>query len=155
MIIEQLLQDALWSAVAALGFAVLFNTPKRALWVCALAAAIGHALRTFLVEQALSLELTTLISAVTIGFVGDVAARRLKIPQSVFTIPAAIPLVPGSFAFRTMMSILQLTNQSIFANDPILTEAVTNGVKTGLILGAIAVGIAAPNLLFHRPRPVV
>jgi len=155
MMTEQLLQDALWSAVAALGFAILFNTPKRALWVCALAAAVGHALRTYLVSQASSLELATLISAVTIGVVGDVAARRLKMPQAVFTIPAAIPLVPGSFAFRTMISVLQLTNQSLFANDPILTEAVTNGVKTGLILGAIAVGIAAPNLLFQRQHPIV
>lgn len=40
------------------------------------------------------------------------------------------------------------------AVDGLLVTAVT-GIKTGLILIAIALGIIAPNLLFRRQKPVV
>jgi uncharacterized membrane protein YjjB (DUF3815 family) len=36
-----------------------------------------------------------------------------------------------------------------------LTEAGVYAIKTGLILAAIAIGIAFPTLLFQRPKPVV
>lgn len=150
-----LLTDALWSAVAALGFAILFNVPRRVLWICALMGAVGHAARTILMRQDLSIELATLLAAVVIGFIGAFMAQRLRMPVIVFTIPSAIPLVPGTFAFRTMIGILQLADQNIPDHTLILTEAVTNGIKTGLILAAIATGIAAPKLLFQRRRPVV
>jgi uncharacterized membrane protein YjjB (DUF3815 family) len=41
------------------------------------------------------------------------------------------------------------------ASATFLVEATTNAIKTALILGAIAVGIAAPTLLFQRRKPVV
>ena len=155
MTIMTLLTDALWSAIAALGFAILFNTPRRILWACALMGAIGHASRTLLMNQGLSIELATLIGATAVGFIGAFMAHRLHMPVIVFTIPAAIPLVPGVFAFRTMIGILQLADQALPDHTLILTEAVTNGIKTGLILAAIAAGIAAPKLLFQRRKPVV
>ena len=54
-----------------------------------------------------------------------------------------------------MIGVLQLTNQSLIDDALLLTEAMTNGIKTALILGALATGIAAPKLLFQRRKPVV
>lgn len=155
MTIALLLTDAFWSAVAALGFAILFNIPQRSLWACTLLGAIGHASRTILVQQGLPIELATLIGAAAIGFLGAFMAHRFQMPVVVFTIPSAIPLVPGTFAFRTMIGILQLTDQDLLGDALLLTEAATNGIKTGLILAALATGIAAPKLLFQRRKPVV
>ena len=155
MTLTLLLADAFWSAIAALGFAILFNSPRRILWTYAFMAAIGHTLRTILMIQGLSIELATLIGATAIGFMGAIMAQRLHMPVTVFVIPSAIPLVPGAFAFRTMIGILQLTNQSLLDDALILTEATNNGIKTALILAALAAGIAAPKLLFQRRKPVV
>ncbi|MBC7869318.1 MAG: threonine/serine exporter family protein, partial [Chitinophagaceae bacterium] len=43
-------QDAFWSALAAAGFAMVFNVPPRTLFGCVLAGASGHAFRTLLIQ---------------------------------------------------------------------------------------------------------
>ncbi len=154
-LLQVLLEDAFWSAVAATGFAILFNVPPRALPGCALAAAIGHALRSWLMQLGLPIEPATLLAATVIGFMGVSLARRLQSPTAIFTVPAVIPMVPGTFAFRAMLGILEITNMGVFGSTPVLVEAGVNGVKTGLILAALAGGIIAPRLLFRRERPVV
>jgi uncharacterized membrane protein YjjB (DUF3815 family) len=150
-----LLGDAFWSAIAAVGFAILFNVPRRALPGCAFAAALGHALRTWVMQLGLPIEPATLLAATMIGFLGDYLARRLESPTAIFTVPAVIPMVPGTFAFRTMLGILEITTMGVFGSTPVLVEASLNAVKTGLILAALAGGIIAPRLLFRRNTPVV
>jgi uncharacterized membrane protein YjjB (DUF3815 family) len=150
-----LVQDAFWSALAATGFAILFNVPKRSLVGCALGGAIGHATRTLLMHLGLDIEVATLLGAMVVGALGVFFARRWRVPVTIFTISAAITLVPGGFAYRTMMGIIELSIADPTAGSTILVSTVTNGIKTALILGAIAAGIAAPRLLFFHERPVV
>ncbi|MFW5709199.1 MAG: threonine/serine exporter family protein [Chloroflexota bacterium] len=150
------LEDAFWSAIAATGFAVLFNVPPRALWGCALAGAIGHALRTVMVEMAgLSVEFGTLVGAASVGFIGVQLARRLRAPSLIFTVPAAIPMVPGVFAYTAMLNFLVLASSTPEAGSTLLVDAMTNLIRATLVLGAIAIGITLPQLLFRRARPIV
>jgi uncharacterized membrane protein YjjB (DUF3815 family) len=154
--IGRLLHDAIWSGVAALGFAILFNVPTRTLRGCLVCGAAGHVVRTITMQLGLSIELATLASATIVGFVGTAFARRWQTPAAVFTVSGVIPLVPGVFAFQTMLGLLDVAS----AIDPAtglsaLLEVSQNGIKTGLILMAIAAGIAAPTLLFERRKPVV
>lgn len=151
-----LLQDAFWSAIAALGFSVLFNVPRRMLIGGMLCAAAGHATRTLLMQFGLDIAPATLVGALVIGFMGIGFARRWHAPSVIFTLSAAVTLVPGVFAYRTMLGILQVSASTDPAiGGPLLVEATTNAIKTALILGAIAVGIIAPRLLFMREKPVV
>lgn len=148
--------DALWAGVAALGFAILFNVPVRTLAACFVNGALGHALRTLLMRYGLGIEAATLAGAVLIGFLGVGCARLWKAPTPVFTVPGAIALVPGIFAFRTMLGLLQLAAAtSSDAGGAILWNISFNATKTALILAAIGVGIATPTLLFGRRKPVV
>ncbi len=148
-------QDAFWSALAALGFAVLFHAPLRTLPGCALGGALGHAVRTLLIHFGMGIELATLFGATTIGFLGVVFAYYWKAPMPIFTVSAAVTLVPGVFAFRTMMALLEISSGKPETANAALVEASVNAVKTALVLGGIALGIAAPTLLFSRPKPVV
>jgi uncharacterized membrane protein YjjB (DUF3815 family) len=150
-----LVQDAFWSALAATGFAILFNVPKRTLVGCALGGAIGHAARTLLMQTGVEIELATLFGATIIGLVGGLFAQRWRVPMTIFTVSAAVTLVPGGFAYRTMMGIIELSTADPAGSSTVMVATVINGIKTGLILGAIAAGIAAPRLLFFRERPVV
>lgn len=151
-----MLEDAFWSAIAAVGFAVLFNVPHRALLWCALIGAVGHALRTFLIQQfSMDIIPSTLFACVAVGFLAQWCARRMHLPALIYQVTGAIPMVPGVFAFQTMLGVLALAGiQSASIVEP-LSHFVTNGVKTGLILGAIAFGTIAPTLIFHRHKPVV
>jgi uncharacterized membrane protein YjjB (DUF3815 family) len=155
-LIGVILQDAFWSAIAALGFALLFNVPRRALPYCVLAGAVGHSMRLLLIAgfQA-NIVPATLAGATIVGFMAKYCARHLQMPSMIFAVCGAIPMVPGVFAFQTMLGILQITWLPIDAAADILVTAAINAIKTGLLLGALAAGIVAPTLLFERQQPVV
>ncbi len=151
-----MLQDAFWSAIAALGFALLFNVPRRALPYCVLAGAVGHSTRLLLIDgfQA-NIVPATLAAATLVGFIAKYCARHLQIPSMIFAVCGAIPMVPGVFAFQTMLGILQIIWLPVDVAADMLVIAAINAIKTGLLLGALAAGIVAPTLLFERQQPVV
>lgn len=150
------LEDAFWSALAALGFAMLFNVPRRALLACVLTGAVGHATRTILITYgAFSIEGATLAAAALVGFLSKALAHHLETPTLIFAITGAIPMVPGTFAYNTMLGLLRLAGAGPEDGGPLLMEVAVSATKTALILGAIATGIAAPSLLFQRQKPVV
>ena len=64
-----LLKDAFWSAIPAVGFAMLFNVPPRMLKYCAMGGALAHSLRTLLMHEGMPIEWATLAAATTVGFV--------------------------------------------------------------------------------------
>ena len=151
-----IITDAFWSALAAMGFALLFNVPRRALIYCMIAGAIGHAIRSLLMSQfALSIELSTLVGATAVGFFAKWCAYRLRMPSMIFAVSAVIPMIPGVFAYQTMIGILQITDVSNAGAGDILVQSSVNAIKAGLILAALAGGIVAPSLIFRRNKPVV
>jgi len=154
--VTMLLHDAFWSAVAALGFAVLFNVPKRALPGCMLAGATGHALRTLCVGLGLTLEISTLIGATAVGFMAIQLGHYRHVPALIFSVSGVIPMVPGVFAYQTMLGLFDVVNAvDTSAGNTALLFVGENAIKTGLILAALAAGTTAPRLLFDRQKPVV
>jgi uncharacterized membrane protein YjjB (DUF3815 family) len=149
------ISDLFWSGLAALGFAVLFNVPKRLLVGCFLSGAVGHGIRTMLVNSGASVELGTLVGAAAVGFLSVYLSSHYRVPTSSFTVTGAIPLVPGVFAYQTIIGLLNATSATSAQSVDLLTFAAINGVRTALILGAIAFGTAAPTLLFKRSNPIV
>lgn len=147
------IRDLVWSGLAALGFAILFNVPKRLLLGCFLCGAVGHTLRSVLVNSGASVEFSTLVGAVAVGFISVYLSDRYSVPASIFTVTGAIPLVPGVFAYQTIVGLLNATSAAGDQSVDLLAAAGINGVRTTLILGVIAFGIAAPMLLFRRSNP--
>ncbi|MGB1286152.1 MAG: threonine/serine exporter family protein, partial [Aggregatilineales bacterium] len=138
-LIQLVLEDALWSALAAMGFAILFNVPRRSLLYCMLIAAVGHASRAVMIETFdLSIVASTFVGATVIGFLAKMAARQLQMPSMIFAISAAIPMVPGVFAFQTMLGILRIIELPSDEIVPVLGDIASNGITTGLILAALA-----------------
>ncbi len=148
-------RDAFWSGIAALGFAILFNVPRRTLFGCVVGGAAGHAVRTGLMEGGATIELATLAGAIVIGFLGEFFARRNNAPSAIFTVSAAIPMVPGVFAYRTMLGLINISEAEAGVARDLLVETTINATKTGFILAAIAGGTITPQLLFQRIKPVV
>ncbi len=150
-----ILQDLFWSGVVAVGFAVLFNVPRKTLIACFICGALGHALRTLLMQLGVTIAPATLAGAALVGLLSDYFARRLETPSLVFGICGAIAMVPGSFAYRAMLGLIRIATSAPATTEPILMETAVNFINTGLILAAIALGITMPMLLFRRRKPVV
>ena len=69
------LTDGLFAAIAAIGFAVISNPPKRAISVVALLGAFGHACRFYLLHYTpLNLTISSLFAAFGIGMLSMLAA---------------------------------------------------------------------------------
>jgi uncharacterized membrane protein YjjB (DUF3815 family) len=152
MTLLDFLQDVIWSGIAALGFAVLFNVPRRLLIACFLSGAIGHSIRAVMVSFGTSIEFATLIGAAAVGFLSVFLSGYFQVPASSFTVTGAIPLVPGVFAYQTIIGLLNATGAAEDQRMALLTAASISGIQTALILSALAFGIAAPTLLFRRPN---
>jgi uncharacterized membrane protein YjjB (DUF3815 family) len=49
----------------------------------------------------------TLVGAILVGIVSEVAARLIKAPVSVFIVPGIVPLVPGAVAYAAMLAFVR------------------------------------------------
>jgi hypothetical protein len=65
-----LAQDMLLAAIPAVGFAMVFNVPQRALAWCALLGAIGHGSRMVMMTAGLNIEWATFIASMLVGCIG-------------------------------------------------------------------------------------
>lgn len=145
-----ILESALFAGIASCGFAVLFNMPRGLLGLCVLAAVAGHATRGAAMSLGVGLEIGTLLGALVIGMLADLLSRRVHAPAMVFAVPAAIPFVPGAFAFKAMMGFATIASTGGQLEPSVVSEALANALRAVLILGAIATGISLPVLLLAR-----
>ena len=149
----EILEKIFWSIFVSLGFAVLFNTPKRALWVVALLGAVGFGIKTVLVKMVIpdQIILGSLAGAAVVGILGVYFAHRVHTPPIVFTIPAVINMIPGRFGYEFVIGLLKLVS---FGKDSPVTfeffmQVLNNGLKAAFILMALAFGVIFPILIFN------
>ncbi|APB79423.1 TPA: threonine/serine exporter family protein [Pasteurella multocida] len=153
MLMLNLLDDMFFAAIPAVGFALVFNVPPKALKYCAGLGALGHGLRTLLVHYELPLVFATFCGATLIGFIGVHLSHRYLAHPKVFTVAAIIPMIPGVYAYKAMIAVVQLHNQGW--SHALTAQMIDYFIKTGFILGALVFGLALPGLLFYRQKPVV
>lgn len=149
----RLLQDMCLSAIPAVGFALLFNVPVYVLHCCAILGALGHSVRMVLVMASMPLVFATFLGALVIGFCGIGLGKYYHIPPKVLTVAAVIPMVPGIYAYRAMIALLDI--QQLGFSDELFRVLVENFIQTGFLLSALVFGLALPGLLFYRTKPVV
>lgn len=148
---EMFLESWLWLGFASIGFAILFNVPKRTVWVIFLLGALGGTLKLLTMKLGGGIILGSFFGAMLIGFLSIYAAHFRHAPPFVFAIPSVIPMVPGAFAYRMMLGVIRLTgdiDHAIFSQ--LLDDTVTNGLKALFVLMALAFGVSAPMLLTRR-----
>jgi len=141
-----ILYDAFFAALAALGFAIIFNVPKKFLIFVAIGAIIGFSAKSLLVHNGIGVELSTLLGAILVGTMGKIFSTIFQKPHQIITIASVIPMVPGTFAFKTIISLLDFVSSPIPSYE-LLAQTTFYAAKTGFILAAIAFGVAAPALL--------
>lgn len=148
-----LINDMFFAAIPAVGFALVFNVPQRALVYCALGGAIGHGSRYVMMEFGIPIEWATFFAATIVGMIGVHWSHRLLAHPKVFTVAALIPMVPGVFAFKAMIAMVEINNLGY--TPELLATLMENFLKAMFIIAGLAIGLAMPGLLFYRRRPIV
>ncbi len=148
-----LLNDMFFAAIPAVGFALVFNVPVPALKYCALGGALGHGSRYLMMHFGVPIEWASFFAATLVGMVGVYWSRRFLAHPKVFTVAALIPMVPGVFAFKAMIALVEINHVGF---SPELMEALLeNFLKAMFIIAGLAVGLAVPGLLFYRRKPII
>jgi uncharacterized membrane protein YjjB (DUF3815 family) len=148
-----LIDDMFFAAIPAVGFALVFNVPKTALFYCALGGAIGHGSRYLMMQFGLPIEWATLFAASIVGFIGVLWSRRFLAHPKVFTVAAMIPMVPGVYAFNAMIAMVEI-NQAGYTHE-LFASLIENFLTAMFIIAGLSVGLAMPGLLIYRRRPIV
>ena len=108
-LLQLFVTDAIFAAIAGLGFAMVFNVPLSTLWAAVMAAALGHGTRELLkVGLDMNLPAASLAGAVVAGFWAVWCSRRFGRPAQIFSIPGVIPMIPGKFAYLTMIGLVHI-----------------------------------------------
>ena len=143
-------EDALFSALAALGYLFLFNVPGRIAWACVVCGVASHTTRTLCMHLGLDILSGTLIGALAAGFLAQGFARHFRAPAVAFAFPGVVAMIPGAFAFRVVIGCLQIVEAGAAAATALVTETLALAVSCLLMVAAIAVGIAAPLILTKK-----
>ena len=131
--------DLIYCFIATWFFALVMNAPKKSLIFSSLIAAIGYFIYSVCInynQEILGFFLGTLI----ISLLGELCARKVKMPATIFIFPAVVPIVPGIGLYEMMLEFVQ--------ND--IYEAILTGVKTLINIGAMAIAIAFVSLILTK-----
>ncbi len=144
--VYQILQDAIFSAIAAIGFAAISRPPHRAYLYCAIIAGVGHSLRSVLINAAaLHIIPSTFIAAFVIGLLAVFLSPLSKIPAETYLFPSLLPMIPGVYAYKAfagMAMCIFSSGQTPFIHNLYLFGY--NALTCGCILLCMVIGAVIP-----------
>ena len=150
--IEAIIFDGLFAAIASIGFAVISNPPRKAILVSAFLAAVGHGLRYCLLHStSLDIASASFIAAFSIGMLSIFFAKKIHCPAEVFSFPSLLPMVPGMFAYKTILALVKFIQcKDDSASIDIIVAIFRNGLTATFVMFALVVGVAVPMFIFHK-----
>lgn len=152
--LSEFLQDALFAAIAAIGFSAISNPPRKAYGYCALIAACGHSAR-FLMMSSGFLGLPIVVSSSLAGFLVGVLAvlfsKHARIPAETFLFPSLLPMIPGIYAYKAFgglaMCLFRRGEENFHHYFYLFAD---NGMVCMFIILGMVVGATLPIFLFKR-----
>lgn len=151
-IILKLLEVSFWSGVAALGFGILFNIPRSAIFTVFALGFCAGLIKFGLMHFHVHVVLGSFLAAFFVGVISIPMAHKIHQPPVVFSIPPVIPMIPGYFAYETVLSVMNFIFMEGDASKRIaLIDAIfTNGFTMVFVLISLTVGVALPMLLLKK-----
>lgn len=149
-----LLEDVLFAALAGVGFCLATNPPLRIVPVVAVLAAAGHGLRFALAECAgISISTGSLLAGLLVGLCSILATARMRVPSEFFAFPALLPMIPGLYAYKAILSLLNFMEASgAQAKHHWLLLTADNGFTALLVVCALGAGALIPIMIFQHTR---
>lgn len=141
------------AAISAMGFSMIFNIPRRLLWVVATGGIIAVCTRNFVSLGASSgntgLDMGPVIGSLAgstlISVISTRAVHWFHTPHHCLSIPGVIPMIPGVLMYRALFAFIDM--HGVIGE---VTMGMNNAIRASLIILCIAIGVAIPNIFFRR-----
>lgn len=157
--LPHILINTLFAMVAGFGFSYAFNPPKRVFVSIVFIAGLGFFIRSILMNIPIfSLAGASFCASCCMGLVTMLLAKCNKVPAEVIVFPALLPMFPGSYGYKSILSILAFTQNAdkpeqlgyllaFFNNITIMLS-----VSTSLVAGALLTFIIFYEQSFSMTR---
>lgn len=140
---------AIAAAISAMGFSMIFNIPRRLLWVVAIGGIIAVCTRNFVnlgpsnnnIGLDMGLDIGSLAGSALVSLVAVKAVHWVHAPNHVLSIPSVIPMVPGVLMYRALVGLIEMNG--VVGE---LTNAMKFGMASAITIMCIALGVAVPNV---------
>lgn len=127
---QSLVLQIVYAFIGTVGYAVLFNVPKRFYLSCGFTGAAGWFVYR-LTEVHTSAAVASFFGTLVVVLISRMLTVRLKCPITIFLVAGILPMVPGAGVYYTAYYLV--TNQ--------LSEAVVRGMGAVKVAFAIVLGI--------------
>ncbi|MBS4196941.1 threonine/serine exporter family protein [Lederbergia citri] len=125
------------SMISAVGFGIIFNAPRKALFHCGVAGMAGWFVYIVMIDSGIDVVQAAFSGAFIVAIIGHIMAKRYRTPIIVFIVAGIIPLVPGGTAYDAMRHVV--------SND--YSKAIPLAMKAFIIASAIAMGLVFAEVL--------
>lgn len=99
--------NVVFAMVSAFGFGYPFNPPKRIFLGIIAIAGFGYLMRSILLLFPIfSLAGASFFAALCMGGGAMIIAKRAKVPVEVIVFPCLLPMFPGSYGYKSVISLL-------------------------------------------------
>jgi uncharacterized membrane protein YjjB (DUF3815 family) len=145
-----LLHQALFGAIAAAGFGVLFNIgPKTLVWAMA-AGALALGVRTLGLQAGWSLEAASFAAAIAASCAVRFVRIWLGAASNAVALAGCIPMVPGAFMSQAILGLFAVTAPHPENEVATIVLAMEYMLRVIFTLGAIGAGLAIPTHLLRN-----
>lgn len=128
-----------FSYLAAVGFAVFLNSPKKTLYISGAIGMTSWIIYVILMRIGFDMMVCNFIAAAIASLLCEILARKMKKPTILFLVPGIITLIPGLGLYNTMSYVIAGDFQQSF----------TTGANVVFASGAIALGVIVVSSLFR------
>lgn len=152
--ISEFFQDALFSAIAAIGFAAISNPPRQAYGYCAVIAAIGHSARFLMMDDSLlgfHIVIATTLASLLVGVLAVLFSPFAKTPAETCLFPSLLPMIPGIYAYRSFGGLVMCLYQGHEGGfNHYFYLFASNGLTCLFILLGMVIGATIPIFLLKK-----
>ena len=130
--------------IAAIGFSVIFNIPKRLLIVMGILGAMAICIRNFsMIELNFSQEVGSFLGAVVVSILTITTRKFFNTPMQILVVPPIIPMIPGVLIYTFLFSCINIRHLKVEE----FFYAFQIGIDALQIIFLISIGAALPNLI--------
>lgn len=150
--LTDIIQDGIFAAIAAIGFAAISRPPKRAFLYCGIIAAVGHASRYVMINAMdWHIIVATSMAAVVIGVLAVIFSAHSRVPPETYLYPSLLPMIPGIYAYKFFgATVMCLYHQGEASFDHYFYLLSYNGLTCFFILLGMVVGSTIPMFLMSK-----
>ena len=94
-------------AFATFAFCFMMNVPQRALVAASVLSGLGFVVYDLVKLTGIGASVSIFVGTAFVSVSGEILARVLKMPSTVFVFPGVVAFVPGVGIYRTMRALLR------------------------------------------------